>query len=255
METVNSEFLGYSMYNGKLMDILLKGKTIVNTLNQYSFCLAEEDKNFKNALLQSDVLLPDGISIVLSAKFLSGSEIHKIAGADLHEFILKYLNSVYGSCFYLGSKNETLEVIKSKIVEKFPNVNCGSYSPPFKDSFTEEDNDLMVQKINEFNPDVLFVGMTAPKQEKWVHQNKDRIQATYICSIGAVFDYFSGTIERPNDVWVKYGLEWLGRFMKEPKRLWKRYFLYGLIYVKYISLNKFVRSFKLFKPDTHVANT
>ena len=245
METINSEFLGYSVYNGQLMDVLSKGKTIVNTLNQYSFCLAEEDKNFKSALQNSDVLLPDGISIVLSAKLLSGSKIHKIAGADLHAFILKYLNSVYGSCFYLGSKNETLEVIKGKIGEKFPNVTCGSFSPPFKDSFTEEDNDLMIQKINEFSPDVLFVGMTAPKQEKWVHENKHKIQATYICSIGAVFDYFSGTIERPNDIWVKYGFEWLGRFIKEPKRLWKRYFLYGVIYVKYIFMGKIFRTLKL----------
>lgn len=238
MNTIESEFLGYPMFKGQLFEILLRGKTIINTLNQYSFCLAEEDKMFKRALMNSDVLLPDGISIVLSAKFLTGNSLTKIAGADLHEFALKYLNNVYGSCFYLGSKQETIEAIMGKIEEEFPNVTSGGYSPPFKDQFTEEDNEVMLQKINEFGPDVLFVGMTAPKQEKWVFQNKDKIQATYICSIGAVFDFYSGKVDRPNKFWVKYGLEWFIRFIKEPKRLWRRYFLYGAVYLKYIALNK-----------------
>lgn len=247
MKMINSEFLGYSMYNGQLLDILSRGKTIVNTLNQYSFCLAEKDGGFKKALLSSDVLLPDGISIVLSVKFLSGCEIHKIAGADLHEFILKYLNSVYGKCFYLGSKNETLQLIKSKVAEKFPNVVCGSFSPPFSENFTEKENENMIREINNFSPDVLFVGMTAPKQEKWVYQNKEKIQVTYICSIGAVFDFFSETTLRPSAFWINNGMEWLGRFISEPKRLWKRYFYYGLIYLKYISFSKFFNSIRIFK--------
>ncbi|MBN7810774.1 WecB/TagA/CpsF family glycosyltransferase [Algoriphagus sp. H41] len=234
--------MGYHMYKGQLTDILQKGKTIINTLNQYSFCLAEEDKVFKKALMSSDVLLPDGIAIVLSAKFLSGNNFSKIAGADLHEFALKYLNNVYGSCFYLGSMNDTIEAISSKVAEEFPNVRVSGYSPPFKDQFTEEDNKIMIEKINEFGPDVLFVGMTAPKQEKWVFQNKDKIQATYICSIGAVFDFYSGKIERPNAIWVKYGLEWFARFLKEPKRLWRRYFLYGAVYLKHIAFGKFKKA-------------
>lgn len=239
MNTINSEFLGYSMFKGQLMDVLQKGKTIINTLNQYSFCLAEEDKVFKNALMSSDVLLPDGISIVLSAKFLNGHELKKIAGADLHQFVLKYLNSVYGSCFYLGSKQETLDAIKAKLESTHPNITSESYSPPFRDEFSEEENEIMIQKINEFSPDVLFVGMTAPKQEKWVYANRDKIQATYICSIGAVFDFYSGTIERPSDFWVNNGLEWFARFVREPKRLWRRYFFYGGIYLKHIIFSKF----------------
>jgi len=244
MNTLGSEFLGYSMFKGQLVEVLQKGKTIINTLNQYSFCLAEEDVVFKNALMSSDILLPDGISIVLSAKFLSGSNLNKIAGADLHEFVLKYLNSVYGSCFYLGSKQETLDAIKSKLEKQFPNITCENYSPPFRDEFSEEENEVMIQKINDFSPDVLFVGMTAPKQEKWVHMNREKIQATYICSIGAVFDFFSGTVERPSDFWVRHGLEWFARFVREPKRLWRRYFFYGGIYVKHMIFSKISHNFK-----------
>ncbi|REG81212.1 WecB/TagA/CpsF family glycosyltransferase [Algoriphagus antarcticus] len=244
MNTINSEFLGYPIFKGQLVDVLQKGKTIINTLNQYSFCLAEEDKVFKNALMNSDILLPDGISIVLSAKFLSGNELKKIAGADLHEFVLKYLNSVYGTCFYLGSKQETLDAIKSKVEDVFPNITSEGFSPPFRDEFSQEENDMMIEKINEFSPDVLFVGMTAPKQEKWVYANRDKIQATYICSIGAVFDFYSGTVERPSNFWVSHGLEWFVRLVKEPKRLWRRYFFYGGIYLKHIVSSKINHSIR-----------
>jgi len=98
----------------------------------------------------------------------------------------------------------------------------------------------MCNAVNMFKPDVLFVGMTAPKQEKWVHQFKDRLQARNICAIGAVFDFYAGNVERSSEFWIKLGLEWLPRFLKEPKRLFKRNF---------ISTPKFileVLSFKLF---------
>ena len=234
-----TQFLGYNIFNGTLSEILYKGKITINTLNQYSYCLAENDTVFKSALSESDVLLPDGVSIVLSAKFLNGSEFQKIAGADVHDFILNYLNSVYGSCFYLGSSLGTISAISQKIKENFPNVRMSGYSPSFCDEFSVEENELMLDKINEFMPDVLFVGMTAPKQEKWVHQNKNRIHSTIICSIGAVFDFFSEKVERPNSFWIEHGLEWMIRFVNEPRRLWKRYLLYGAIFVKYIVKEKF----------------
>jgi N-acetylglucosaminyldiphosphoundecaprenol N-acetyl-beta-D-mannosaminyltransferase len=83
----------------------------------------------------------------------------------------------------------------------------------------------MIQKINFFQPYVLFIGMTAPRQEKWAYTNYPSINAKIICSIGAVFDFYSGRIERPGAVWQRLGLEWLGRFSKEPRRLWRRYLI------------------------------
>ena len=80
----------------------------------------------------------------------------------------------------------------------------------------------MLEKVNDFKPDILFVGMTAPKQEKWVFANKDNIDANTIVSIGAVFDFYAGTIKRPGNFWVSIGLEWLPRFLREPKRLARR---------------------------------
>jgi N-acetylglucosaminyldiphosphoundecaprenol N-acetyl-beta-D-mannosaminyltransferase len=96
----------------------------------------------------------------------------------------------------------------------------------------------MLAMVNEFKPEILFVGMTAPKQEKWVYLNKDNIDANTIVSIGAVFDFYSGNIKRSSDFWISIGLEWLPRFLKEPKRLAKRNlvstpkFLLEIIWIK-----------------------
>jgi N-acetylglucosaminyldiphosphoundecaprenol N-acetyl-beta-D-mannosaminyltransferase len=83
----------------------------------------------------------------------------------------------------------------------------------------------MIAAINAFKPDILFVGMTAPKQEKWVYAHKAQIDARIICSIGAVFDFYAGTVKRPSAFWINLGLEWLPRLLKEPRRLARRNFI------------------------------
>ena len=230
--------LGYKVFNGSLEDLPKNRKIMVNTINQYSYCIAENDYGFKNALLKSDVLLPDGIGIVKAVRFLHGHTITKIAGADLHEFLLKMLDSEKGSCFYMGSTENNLVKIKKRLNTEYPNIRVGSYSPPFKKVFSEEDNMAIVNAINSFKPKVLFVGMTAPKQEKWCHVHKDVLDAQLICSIGAVFDFYSGTVQRPNKIWIDLGLEWLGRLIKEPKRMWKRYIYYGFAFGYYMLREK-----------------
>jgi N-acetylglucosaminyldiphosphoundecaprenol N-acetyl-beta-D-mannosaminyltransferase len=92
----------------------------------------------------------------------------------------------------------------------------------------------MISAINNFAPDILFVGMTAPKQEKWVYLNKSQINAKIICSIGAVFDFYSGNIKRPNQFWINLGLEWLIRFLKEPRRLFNRNFISTPLFLFYV---------------------
>lgn len=237
--------LGYPIYNSSLEDLPFKSKLLVNTINQYSYCIAEEDIEFKKALLGSDVILPDGIGITLAAKWLNGDSLKKIAGADFHEFQLKRLNENHGSCFYLGASSETLSKIEKRLQTDYPNIRFGSYAPPFKPQFTEEDNLNMIEAVNSFVPDVLFVGMTAPKQEKWTYAKKAELNAQIICSIGAVFDFYAGTIERPSKIWRDLGLEWLGRLVKEPKRMYKRYIYYGLIYVKCIMKAKFYPKYRV----------
>lgn len=222
--------MGYPIFADHLDNLFPIRKMTINTINQYSYCVAENDPQFKKALLESDVLLPDGVGITKAAKFLRGETVKKIAGADLHAFLLEQLNQQKGSCFYLGSSLETLNTIKAKMGFEYPNIKVGIYSPPFKKEFSLEDNSLMVAAVNDFKPDVLFIGMTAPKQEKWSYQHKDQLDTGLICSIGAVFDFYAGTVNRPSVFWQNLGLEWLGRLVKEPKRMWKRYIYYGAIF-------------------------
>ncbi len=239
------ELSQYSILNCELDQLEFNDKCIINTINQYSYTLAEMDEEFKMALSQSDVLLPDGIGIVIAAKFIENQTIKKLTGSDLHLHLLKKLNSEGGSCFYLGSTGLTLSLIKQKIKSEFPNINVQVYSPPFRSSFTQYENEKMVDIINDFNPDVLFVGMTAPLQEKWVKQHRELLNAKIICSIGAVFDFYAETINRPSKFWQNLGLEWFIRLLQNPKRMAKRYLYYGPIFGFLLLKKKYGKGLKV----------
>ena len=229
------EVMGYKVFAGPLTQITLsEERQVVNTINPHSYVVAKSDGLFREALHHSDVLLPDGSGIVLAAKVLKHENIRKIAGADLHAHLLQLLEERGGRCFYMGASGETLEKIKARLEREYPNITVGCYSPPYKSEFSTEENAMMLEA------DVLFVGMTAPKQEKWVYANKERINARLICSIGAVFDFYAGTVQRPGAFWIDWHLEWLPRLLQEPRRLWKRnlistpLFLFDIFYLKLV---------------------
>jgi len=200
-------------------------KQIINTINPHSYVTAKNDLLFQEALRDSDILLPDGSGIVMAAKNIHGMQIQKIAGSDLHIHLLQQLDANNGKCFYMGASQNTLNKIKERVSIEYPNITPEFYSPPFKPHFSNEDNAAILQVINNFQPDVLFVGMTAPKQEKWLHQHKEMLNVKVGCSIGAVFDFYAGTVQRPSQFWIDAHLEWLPRLLKEPKRLWRRNFV------------------------------
>ena len=221
------DIMGYNVFNDNISSIKINKseKNIVNTINSHSYMTAKSDLVFKRALDESDILLPDGSGIVLAAKLINKKSIKKIAGSDLHIYLLRELNKVGGKCFYMGASQETLNKIDANLKKEFPNIMFGSYSPPFKALFSDEDNDTIISKINDFEPEVLFIGMTAPKQEKWLNEHKDRLHFNIASSIGAVFDFYAGTVKRPAQFWLDLHLEWLPRLIHEPRRLWKRNFV------------------------------
>jgi N-acetylglucosaminyldiphosphoundecaprenol N-acetyl-beta-D-mannosaminyltransferase len=219
------DLLGYRIYNKNLEDIDYASKKVINTINPHSYCMAEDDPIFKDALINSDVLLPDGIGIVWAERVLNKKNIKKIAGYDLFVFLMERANRKQQSVFFLGASEETLSKIKAKANIEYPKVKVYSFSPPFKQRFSEKESAVMCTKVNTVQPDVLFVGMTAPKQEKWVYLHKDILDAKNICSVGAVFDYYAGNIKRSSAFWIDLGLEWLPRFFREPRRLFKRNFV------------------------------
>jgi N-acetylglucosaminyldiphosphoundecaprenol N-acetyl-beta-D-mannosaminyltransferase len=203
---------------------LPNSKLLITTINAHSYNVAKTDKSFLTALKGSDILLADGIGVVLAYRLL-GKSVQKMAGADLFKYEMERLQEINGTCFFLGSTQETLEKIKEKAAKDYPNVKVYSYSPPYTTSFSATENAAMIDAINAIRPDALFIGLTAPKQEKWAFVQKEYLDVAHICCIGAVFDFYAGTVKRPPQWMIGLGLEWLGRLISEPQRLWKRYIL------------------------------
>lgn len=228
-------FVDYHLYTDSLSQLPENARLVINTINSHSYCVAEKDKLFKDSLRNCDVLLPDGAGIVWAYKFLYKKKIKKVSGMDLFLFLLnKYRNSRHierKRVFFLGSSARTLELIKEKMHLGYPEFEVATFSPPFKDAFDDKETTDMIESIADFNPYILFVGMTAPKQEKWVYLNKKDLNANYICNIGAVFDFFAGTTKRPGKFWIENSLEWLARFAKEPRRLWRRVLISNPLFI------------------------
>lgn len=207
---------------------LPSGKLLIHCMNAYSYITAKKNAVFAQALGGGDVLLPDGMSIVWSCRLLGMTPRpqERISGWDLFEYEMKVLNIKGGKCFFMGSDARTLTRIKKNASTIYPNILIGTYAPPFKKCFNETDNRNMVGTINNFNPDLLWIGLSAPKQEIWVYQHWNELRINcHVGTVGAVFSFFAGTEKRAPAIWQKSGLEWLYRLQQNPKRLWKRYII------------------------------
>lgn len=223
------------------LERLPDSKLLINTINAHSYTSAQNDAVFAEALQHSDVLLPDGIGIVLATRFIKGTILKKIAGYDLFIFEMTRLNTISGTCFFLGSDHNTLRKIVDRAKIEFPNVKVFTYSPPFKETFLQSENVEMIDAINKVQPDVLFIGLTAPKQEKWAYLHFSALEVGHVCCIGAVFDFYSMRIKRAPDRLIHFGLEWFYRFIIEPKRMWRRYLIGNIKFIWLIIREKIKR--------------
>ena len=211
------------------------GKLLINTINAHSYNTALKDSLFAEALTQGDVLIPDGASVVMACRWLKAKSqpTERIAGWDLFVHEMDRLNRKGGTCFFMGSSEKVLELIRKRAAVDYPNIKVETYSPPYKPEFSEEDNKGIIEAINKANPDLLWIGMTAPKQEKWTYTHWKELDIhCHVGTIGAVFDFFAGTVERAPLWWQEHGLEWLYRLLKEPKRMWRRYIIGNTLFLK-----------------------
>lgn len=215
-----------------LVDRALNGSgVVINTMNPHSYVQQLSDVNFRRALRSSDFLLPDGSGIVFASTFLSSKPLKKIAGFDLFVATAEKLELKRGKLLLLGSTEQVLALMKIKLGVEYPNVMVETLAPAYKEYFDSDDLEYFVRKIKFFEPDVLFVGLTAPKQEKLIASIRDRINVKYCSGIGAVFDFYAGTVRRPSSFWIALHLEWLVRFVREPRRLWRRNLMSAPIFI------------------------
>ena len=251
--------------------LLPEGKLLINTINAHSFNTAKKDKLFAEALTNGDALIPDGVSIVKACRRIKAKSQPKerIAGWDLFEFEmnkleecgmrneecgvnnssldnsqsasadnskLKIQNSKFRehplTVMFMGSSQKVLDLIVKRAAEVYPHLKVVTYSPPYKPEFSDEDNKAIIDAINAADPDLLWIGMTAPKQEKWIYTHWKELNIhCHVGTIGAVFDFFAGTVERAPMWWQEHGLEWLYRLLKEPKRMWRRYIIGNALFL------------------------
>ena len=168
----------------------------------------------------------------------SASADHSCSGKRLYEPSAKLktqnskLRSSQRTVMFMGSSQKVLDLIVKRAAEVYPHLKVVTYSPPYKPEFSEEDNKAIVEAINAADPDLLWIGMTAPKQEKWTYSHWEELDIhCHVGTIGAVFDFFAGTVERAPMWWQRHGLEWLYRLLKEPKRMWRRYIIGNTLFL------------------------
>ncbi|KAF0192104.1 MAG: N-acetylglucosaminyldiphosphoundecaprenol [Gammaproteobacteria bacterium] len=205
-------------------------------MNPHSYVVALRDAPFSQALHAADWLIPDGSGIVLASYLLGGNISRRITGSDIFSALNSKANELGGfSVFFLGSTSDRLEEIRGRMARDYPQIRfAGSYSPPFKQDYTGDELEAMIAAINQARPDILWVGMTAPKQEKWIHQNLHRLDVRFAAAIGAVFDFYTGRVKRSHPVFQRMGLEWLPRLLQEPGRLWKRMFISAPVFMWHV---------------------
>jgi N-acetylglucosaminyldiphosphoundecaprenol N-acetyl-beta-D-mannosaminyltransferase len=196
-------------------------RVLLACANPHSMVVAKQDAQFHDALNSATHVVSDGFGCRIAA-LLTGRDFGpRITGSDYFAALMKTLNERGGRVFFLGSSVETLTRIKQRCAREYPNLAIHTHSPPFG-SWTDADDARIVRLVNDADPNILWVGLTAPKQEKWAVAQESRLRAPVIGCVGAVFDYYAGTVKRAPQWVCRAGLEWLYRLAGEPSRLWKR---------------------------------
>jgi len=198
-----------------------------------------KSEQVKNIYNNADYVLCDGVPIKWAASFLNTPIVERITGLDLLPNLVALSAKNDFSIFLLGASPGVGDKLKDIILTKYPQAKVvGVYVPPFMSTFTVEENDKMISSVNAASPDILLVSLTAPKQDIWIAENKHALNATLMVGIGGAFEVMAGLAKRAPKWVQKAGLESLYRFMQEPKRLFRRYFIEAPLFIRLIIKQK-----------------
>lgn len=219
-------FKSYRVLYESILDNIRSCKTgegYVTVNNVHTMIEGFRDPSYQEIINNSYLSIPDGKPLQIVGKLKGNKEISRLFGPSVMEKFIDWGRTDGISHFFFGSSEANLEKLKNAIEEKYPGTKIvGMVSPPFN-AMSEWDNKKFIQIINEVRPDFIWIGLGAPKQERWMHDNYKNIHAGLMFGIGAGFDYLAGNTKHA-PVWMKnLALEWLYRLIQEPKRLWKRY--------------------------------
>lgn len=199
----------------------LRGKYICVS-NVHTTVTGYEEEDYRNVQNTAALALPDGKPLSLYSKKHGFPEAERVTGPDLMGELFARDNGLRH--YFYGGKEETIQVLSEKLPGEYPSLQiAGMVSPPFR-PLTEEEDERELQKMNDAKADIIWIGLGAPKQERYMYEHRGKVNGVMI-GVGAGFDYYAGTIKRAPMWMQKLSLEWLYRLMQDPKRLFRRYFV------------------------------
>jgi N-acetylglucosaminyldiphosphoundecaprenol N-acetyl-beta-D-mannosaminyltransferase len=228
----------HSLHMGEVLDVLesfIAQRTPPRQIcmaNALTVALAWRDPELTAVLRQSDLVLADGMSIVWGARWIGVHLPERIAGPDLMVDLCQRAAERGYRIYLCGSSPENVQNLQARLLERWPRLQIvGVHSPPMRACLGEEDSRIILDELGRTRPDILFLGMSMPKQEKWIARHRAQLSVPVSIGVGAAFDFLSGQIPRAPLRLQKIGLEWLYRLYCEPRRLWKRYLLGNAIFL------------------------
>ncbi|MCL2376051.1 MAG: WecB/TagA/CpsF family glycosyltransferase [Defluviitaleaceae bacterium] len=196
-----------------------EGPRVIFTPNPEMVMLARKDDEFASFLNSADLIIPDGIGIVYASRLTANKIAQRVPGIELLLDIFDSVKDTNCSFYFLGAAPGVADAAAVKMQEKFPGLNiCGSHHG----YFGEDEDAAIIAEINTAKPDIVLVGLGFPRQEKWIFQYKNQIDAKIFIGVGGSFDVLSGKLRRAPKFFQKLGLEWLFRLLRQPSRLWRQ---------------------------------
>lgn len=208
--------------------IARRGSLDIGVVNAAKIVNMRKDKGLAEAVLSSDVIFADGMSVVWASRLLGNPLPERIAGIDLMHAIMSLADSKNYRVFCLGAKQEVLGRVCERFAELYPGAEIVGFHHGY---FSAEQESDVAGLIKEARPDVLFVAITSPKKEQFMSRWSAHIQVPVIHGVGGSFDVVAGIVERAPESWQRLGLEWLYRVKQEPGRLWKRYLVTNILFL------------------------
>lgn len=199
----------------------LKGDYICVS-NVHTTVMSYENSDYRKIQNSAAMALPDGKPLSIISKRRGNKGAGRVSGPDLMPEIFKLSGEKGWTHYFYGGSEETIAKLGEKLKVQYPNMEIvGMISPPFRPLTVEEDNRI-IEDINKLEPDFIWVGLGAPKQEQWMFDHKGKVTGIMI-GVGAAFDFLAGTTKRAPKWMQNLSIEWLYRLLTNPRRLWKRY--------------------------------
>lgn len=204
-----------------------RGRLQIGVVNAAKIVNMRRDEVLRNDVMSSDIILPDGTSVVWASRILWRPLPERVAGIDLMMGMLRRGNENRYRIYCLGATDDVLEKTTARIAADYPSVQLVGWHNGY---FTTEQEPAIADEIIAAKPDILLVAMSSPKKEKFLARWNDRLDVPVCHGVGGSFDVMAGKVQRAPDRWQRLGFEWLYRLLQEPRRLWRRYLVTNTLF-------------------------